>query len=160
MRRILNWFGWPAGGGQDKQTRFEMKDAFRPIPTAEGWQLSNPPILALAAVRASMEVFRNAGGMGPLREKSLKLTGLFAELIKDRLGEKVNIITPLEERQRGCQLSLEISRGDGQSVYHVLEESGVRTDWREPNVIRAAPVPLYNSYEEVWQFVDRLAELI
>ena len=152
--RLAGWWG------QDKQTRFEMKDAFRPIPTAEGWQLSNPPILALAAVRASMEVFRNAGGMGPLREKSLKLTGLFAELIKDRLGEKVNIITPLEERQRGCQLSLEISRGDGQSVYHVLEESGVRTDWREPNVIRAAPVPLYNSYEEVWQFVDRLAELI
>ena len=137
-----------------------MKDPFQPIPTAEGWQLSNPPILAMAAVRASMEVFRAAGGMKPLREKSLKLTGLFADLIKDRLGDAVNVITPLEEKERGCQLSLEIAGGDGQSIYHALEESGVRTDWRDPNVIRAAPVPLYNSFEEVWRFVDRLSELI
>ena len=98
--------------------------------------------------------------MGPLREKSLKLTGLFADLIKDRLGDAVNIITPSEEAQRGCQLSLEIVSADGQSIYHALEESGVRTDWREPNVIRAAPVPLYNSFEEVWQFVDRLSKLV
>jgi len=93
-----------------------MKDPFRPIPTAEGWQLSNPPILAMAAVRASMEVFRTAGGIGPLREKSLKLTGLFAELIKDRLGDAVKVITPMGELERGCQLSLEIVSGDGQSV--------------------------------------------
>ena len=154
LARLAGWWG------QDKATRFEMKDPFRPIPTAEGWQLSNPPILAMAAVRASMEVFRTAGGMAPLREKSVKLTGLFTELIEDRLGDKVNIITPLEEAQRGCQLSLEIGAGDGQSVYHALEKSGVRTDWREPNVIRAAPVPLYNSFEDVWQFVDQLAKLV
>ncbi len=154
LARLAGWWG------QDKATRFEMKDQFRPIPTAEGWQLSNPPILAMAAVRASMEVFRTAGAMGPLRKKSLKLTGLFAELLKDRLGEKVNIITPLEESERGCQLSLEIAGGDGKAVYHALEESGVRTDWREPNVIRAAPVPLYNTFEDVWQFVDRLARLL
>jgi kynureninase len=90
----------------------------------------------------------------------LKLTGLFVELIKDRLGDAVNIITPLDKTQRGCQLSLEIAAGDGQSIHHALEEGGVRTDWREPNVIRAAPVPLYNSFEEVWRFVDRLAELL
>ena len=154
LERLAGWWG------QDKATRFEMKDPFLPIPTAEGWQLSNPPILAMAAVRASMDVFRAAGGMGPLREKSLKLTGLFAELIKDRLGDAVNIITPLEEAERGCQLSLEIVSADGQSIYHALEETGVRTDWREPNVIRAAPVPLYNSFEDVWQFVDRLSELV
>ena len=154
LKRLAGWWG------QDKATRFEMKDPFRPIPTAEGWQLSNPPILAMAAVRASMEVFHDAGGMGPLREKSLKLTGLFVELIKDRLGDAVNIITPLDKTQRGCQLSLEIAAGDGQSIHHALEEGGVRTDWREPNVIRAAPVPLYNSFEEVWRFVDRLAELL
>ena len=154
LKRLAGWWG------QDKATRFEMKDPFQPIPTAEGWQLSNPPILAMAAVRASMDVFRDAGGMKPLREKSLKLTGLFADLIKDRLGDAVNVITPLEEKERGCQLSLEIAGGDGQSIYHALEESGVRTDWRDPNVIRAAPVPLYNSFEEVWRFVDRLSELI
>lgn len=154
LKRLAGWWG------QDKATRFEMKDPFQPIPTAEGWQLSNPPILAMAAVRASMEVFRAAGGMKSLREKSLKLTGLFADLIKDRLGDAVNVITPLEEKERGCQLSLEIAGGDGQSIYHALEESGVRTDWRDPNVIRAAPVPLYNSFEEVWRFVDRLSELI
>ena len=154
LKRLAGWWG------QDKTTRFEMQDSFRPITTAEGWQLSNPPILAMAAVRASLEVFRDAGGMRPLREKSLKLTGLFAELVKDRLGDFVNIITPLEEAQRGSQMSLEIAGGDGQSIYHALEHRGVRTDWREPNVIRAAPVPLYNSFEEVWQFVDRLAELV
>jgi len=146
LHRLAGWWG------QDKATRFEMKDPFRPIPTAEGWQLSNPPILAMAAVRASMEVFREAGGMAPLREKSLKLTGLFAELIEHRLADQVNIITPLDEAQRGCQLSLEITSGGGESIYHALEKSGVRTDWREPNVIRAAPVPLYNSFEEVWRF--------
>ena len=154
LKRLAGWWG------QDKATRFEMKDRFKPIPTAEGWQLSNPPILAMAAVRASLEVFGAAGGMGPLRDKSLKLTGLFADLLEDRLGDAVKIITPLDELQRGCQLSLEIAGGDGRSIYHALEKSGVRTDWREPNVIRAAPVPLYNSFEEVWRFVDRLAKLI
>ena len=133
-----------------------MGPTFEPIPTAEGWQLSNPPILSMAAVRASMEIFKAAGGIGPLRKKSVELTGFFADLLRQRLGDKVKLITPVDPQQRGCQLSLEMVDADGRAVYHALEESGVRTDWREPNVIRAAPVPLYNTFEDVWHFVDRL----
>ena len=152
-REIKRMAGW---WGQDKSTRFEMGPTFEPIPTAEGWQLSNPPILSMAAVRASMEIFKAAGGIGPLRKKSVELTGFFADLLQQRLGDKVKLITPVDPQQRGCQLSLEMVEADGRSVYHALEESGVRTDWREPNVIRAAPVPLYNTFEDVWHFVDRL----
>lgn len=153
LKRLAGWWG------QNKATRFEMKDQFRPIPTAEGWQLSNPPILAMAPVRASLELF-DAAGMEALRAKSVKLTGLFAELLTNRLQDKVNIITPAVESQRGCQLSIEIAGGSGKEVYERLEQSGIRTDWREPNVIRAAPVPFYNSFEDVWRFVDRLAGML
>jgi kynureninase len=156
LERMAGWWG------HDKSTRFKMENRFQPIPTAEGWQLSNPPILSLAAIRASLDVFQEAGGMGPLRAKSERQSQFFLDCLKQILGDRVHSITPREPSARGCQLSLEVRLDGvaGKSVYEKLELSGVRTDWREPNVIRAAPVPLYNSFEEVWRFVERLEALI
>ena len=158
-KSLLRMAGW---WGHDKATRFQMENRFDPIPTAEGWQLSNPPILSLAAILASLQVFEDAGGMGPLREKSLKLTGYFESLLKEELGDRVNIITPQLPDQRGAQLSIEIATGDiaGKEIHQKLEEAGTDTDWREPNVIRAAPVPLYNSFEDVHRFVMALKEIM
>ena len=155
LPRMEGWWG------QDKTNRFKMGDEFQPIPTAEGWQLSNPPILAMAPVRASLEVFEEAGGMQPLLEKSRRLTGSLEQQLLKRLEGKLEIITPKDPSQRGCQLSLKVaSQFDGKAVYERLESTGVRTDWREPNVIRAAPVPLYNTQHDVDRFVDRLANIL
>ena len=156
MKRLAGWWG------QDKQTRFQMGDQFNAIPTAEGWQLSNPPILSLAAIRSSMEIFKQAGGISPLRTKSLKLTTLFSSALKQVLGDRVEVITPADDVARGCQLSIKITKDgvDGKDVHEKLESAGVRTDWREPNVIRAAPVPLYNTFSEVVRFVQKLDELL
>ena len=155
LPRLAGWWG------QDKSNRFEMGAEFQPIATAEGWQLSNPPILAMASVRASLELFEEAGGMDPLLEKSHRLTQYLQEKLLERLEGKVKIITPSDPNQRGCQLSLEVSPAfDGKATYEQLERTGVRTDWREPNVIRAAPVPLYNSFDDVEHFVDRLSKIL
>lgn len=156
LPRMAGWWG------HDKASRFQMENRFDPIPTAEGWQLSNPPIFSLAAILASLQVFDDAGGMGPLREKSLKLTGYFESMLKESLGDRINIITPQTSSQRGCQLSIEIATGDvqGKEIHKQLEESGIDTDWREPNVIRAAPVPLYNSFEDVHLFVMTLKQIV
>lgn len=150
LERLAGWWG------HDKKTRFEMSGEFKAIATAEGWQLSNPPILSLAAVRASLDVFSEAGGMGPLNEKSKQQGDFFRACLSDRLGNRVSAITPAESS--GCQLSLEVQLEEiaGKEVYEKLESKGIRTDWREPNVIRAAPVPLYNSFEDIWQFVEAL----
>jgi kynureninase len=157
MRADLPRFaGW---WGHDKESRFRMEPGFRPIPGAEGWQLSNPPILSLAAIRASLDVFMEAGGMEPLREKSLRLTGYLEWLLAREIGDAVEILTPADPRQRGCQLSLRVkahSSASGKTVLEKLEVSGVVCDWREPDVIRVAPVPLYNQYEEVHRFVKIL----
>jgi kynureninase len=134
-----------------------MEPGFQPIPGAEGWQLSNPPILSLAAIRASLDVFMEAGGMEPLREKSLRLTGYLEWLLQRELADTVEILTPADPRQRGCQLSLRVkSNRPGKTVLEKLETSGVTCDWREPDVIRVAPVPLYNRYEDVHRFVEIL----
>jgi kynureninase len=156
MPRMAGWWG------HDKATRFQMENRFDPIPTAEGWQLSNPPILSLAAIRASLEVIENAGGMEPLRSKSLQLTGYFEDLLTELLGNRVNVITPRARDRRGCQLSIEIALEgiNGKSVHQKLESSGTATDWREPNVIRAAPVPLYNSFADVHRFVSTLKQVL
>ncbi len=150
LNRLAGWWG------HDKSTRFLMDGKFNPIPTAEGWQLSNPPILSLAAIRASLDVFESVGDFSLLREKSVAMNRFFRDCLKARLGDRVQTITPLE--QSGCQLSLEVNFGgvDGKAIYEQLEARGIRTDWREPNVIRAAPVPLYNSFEEIWKFVETL----
>ncbi len=156
LTRMAGWWG------HDQKTRFKMENRFRPIPTAEGWQLSNPPILSLAAIRASLDVFKDAGGIEPLRRKSEKLTEFFMDSLQQTLGDRVHSITPSDPSARGCQLSLEIRLDgvEGKSVYEKLDSMGVRTDWREPSVIRAAPVPLYNSFEDVWKFVERLEECL
>ncbi len=153
LPRLAGWWG------HDKASRFRMEPGFRPIPGAEGWQLSNPPILSLAAIRASLDVFTEAGGMEPLRKKSLRLTGYLEWLLAREIGDSVEILTPQDPRRRGCQLSLRVkahSNGSGRAVLEKLEASGVTCDWREPDVIRVAPVPLYNRYEEVHRFVTTL----
>jgi kynureninase len=151
LPRLAGWWG------HDKESRFRMEPGFRPIPGAEGWQLSNPPILSLAAIRASLDVFAEAGGMEPLREKSLRLTGYLEWLLAREIGDAVEILTPADSHRRGCQLSLRVkSNSPGRTVFERLEASGVACDWRDPDVIRVAPVPLYNRFEEVHRFVEIL----
>jgi len=152
MPRFAGWWG------QDKATRFLMGPEFAPIPGAEGWQLSNPPILSLAAVRASMEIFGEVG-MERLRQKSVKLTGYLEYLLEQNLSGRVRCITPRNANHRGCQLSLVVT-GVGKSIYKELTEKGVICDWREPDVIRVAPVPLYNSFVDVFEFVKILSEIM
>jgi len=154
LNRLSGWWG------HDKKTRFEMSGDFSAIATAEGWQISNPPILSLAAIRASLEVFSEAGGMVELNKKSNRQGEFFRECLTQRLGEKVHAIATHDIS--GCQLSLEVKLDGvaGKTIHEQLESKGVRTDWREPNVIRAAPTPLYNSFEEIWRFVDLLAECL
>ncbi len=155
LPRLAGWWG------HDKESRFRMEPGFRPIPGAEGWQLSNPPILSLAAIRASLDVFMEAGGMEPLREKSLRLTGYLEWLLPREIGDSVEILTPGDPRQRGCQLSFRVkSNRSGRTVLEKLEASGVTCDWREPDVIRVAPVPLYNRFEEVYRFVEILRKAL
>src|SRR6476659_97025 len=152
--------GLPSPDGwwtHETESRFRMEPGFRPIPGAEGWQLSNPPILSLAAIRASLDVFLEAGGMEPLRQKSLRLTGYLEWLLPRETGDAIEILTPRDPGRRGCQLSLQVkSTASGRTVFEELEASGVTCDWREPDVIRVAPVPLYNRYEEVHRFVEIL----
>ncbi len=135
-----------------------MKNEFQPIATAEGWQLSNPPIFSLATLRGSMEVFEAAGWMKPLRAKSQRLTGYLQQLIEYEVGEHIEILTPHDPDQRGCQLSLKVRGGLGKQVHAQLIQSGIEVDFREPNVIRAAPVPLYNSFVDVFDCVAALKQ--
>jgi kynureninase len=153
LPRFAGWWG------HDKETRFRMGPDFVPIPGAEGWQLSNPPILSLAAIRASLDVFEEAGGVGALREKSVRLTAHLEAAIEAEAGEAVEIITPREPERRGCQLSLRV-RGEGRAVFERLGAAGVTCDWREPDVIRVAPVPLYNTFGEVERFARLLGSLL
>jgi kynureninase len=147
--------GW---WGHNKQTRFIMGPDFEPIGGIETWQVSNPPILAMAAVRASLEIFAEAG-IERLRKKSILLTGYLEWLLQQLPVGKVNIITPKNPEERGCQLSLQIKNAD-KVLHDKLTAAGIITDWREPDVIRVAPVPLYNGFEEAWRFVEILKALI
>lgn len=148
---IPKFWGW---WGQDKATRFLMDHDFRPIPTVESWQLSNPPILQLAALRASLDIFHEAG-MTALRAKSELLTGFAEYLINENNNGNIEIITPLAVSERGCQLSIR-AKQSGKALHSKLNEGGVICDWREPDVIRIAPVPLYNTFADVWNFVKIL----
>ena len=145
---IPKFWGW---WGQDKATRFLMDHDFRPIPTVESWQLSNPPILQLAALRASLDIFHSAG-MEKLRQKSESLTGYMEYLINENNNGNIEIITPKNKYERGCQLSLR-AKQNGKALHKKLNDAGVICDWREPDVIRCAPVPLYNTYKDIWDFV-------
>ena len=156
LPRFAGWWG------HDKTTRFHMGADFRAIPTAEGWQLSNPPILSLAAIRASLDLFAAAGGMTALRAKSERLTSYLEWLLKAECGSHIAILTPTDPVRRGCQLSLSVhsDRYSGKEVHLRLEAAGVACDWREPNVIRVAPTPLYNSFTDVFRFVQLLKGLL
>ena len=153
-----NWDGPRLSGwwGHDKQTRFQMGPDFVPIKGAEGWQISNAPILAMACLRASMAIFDKVG-MSLIRSKSEKLTG-YMEFLMNTISNKVEIITPTDATQRGSQLSLVMNK-NGKDVFNQLGLQGVICDWREPDVIRVAPVPLYNSFIEVYRFYEILKAL-
>ncbi len=148
LPRFAGWWG------HDKATRFLMGDKFVPMAGAEGWQLSNPPIFQLAALRASLEIFDEAT-MPALREKSVKLTGYLEYLLSKVETDRIEIITPSDAEQRGCQLSIRVRNAD-KALFEQITERGVIADWREPDVIRVAPVPLYNSFADVFGFVERL----
>jgi len=147
LPRFAGWWG------HDKSARFKMSSEFQPMTGAEGWQLSNPPILALAPLRASMEIFSEAG-MDRLRAKSESLTGYMAFLLRHRPSPKLSVITPFEPYRRGAQLSIRLT-GQGREICNRLAAKGVIGDWREPDIFRVAPVPLYNSYHDVYLFVQR-----
>lgn len=150
LPRFAGWWG------HNKQTRFKMGPEFDPLPGAEGWQLSNPPIFQLAALRASLEIFDEAG-MNVLREKSVKLTGYLESLLAGIKNDRIEVITPHDPTSRGCQLSIRVRNAD-RTLFDSITERGVIADWREPDVIRVAPVPLYNSYEDVFRFAQILTE--
>jgi kynureninase len=149
MPKFAGWWG------HDKERRFLMESEFHPIPGAESWQLSNAPILSMAALRASLAIFDEVG-MEALRAKSQKLTAYLEYLLADVYEQvPIQVITPKDPNLRGAQLSL-LTLKDGKELFNKLMAHGVITDWREPNVIRMAPVPLYNSFEDVWKFVQLL----
>ena len=152
---IPRFEGW---WGHDKSTRFEMPDEFIPIDTAEAWQLSNPPILAMAPLLASLEIFHEAG-MENLIKKSNQLTQFLEKLILTELGAKIEIITPTNPNDRGCQLSLRLVNLMP-NIMDKLHDVGIIADWREPDVIRIAPVPLYNTFIECHEFTHRLKTII
>lgn len=139
--------GW---WGHNKSTRFKMRDAFDPTPGIEAWQLSNPPILSMVAVWSSLKLF-DAAGMENLRKKAITLTGYLEYLVNSLGDDVINIITPSDPNQRGSQLSIQVKNADKQ-LFNQITEKGVIADWREPDVIRVAPVAMYNSYEDVYRF--------
>lgn len=154
-RDLPRFSGW---WNHNKDTRFNMRMPFDVMPGAEGWQLSNPPILSMAAIRASLDLFDEVG-MDALREKSEQLTGYFEFLINEIDTDRIKIITPSDPKERGCQLSIQVKNAD-KSLHQQLMDKHVITDWREPDVIRCAPVPFYTSYEDVYKMVEILKELL
>lgn len=156
--RFAGWWGHQAA------TRFRMGPQFVPTLGAEGWQLSNPPILGLAPLRASLELFDRVG-MAALRDKSLRLTGYLEQLIRGRLAQTLEIVTPADPAQRGCQLSLRViggrglvGREAGRALFDHLAAQGVLGDWREPDVIRISPAPLYNTHADIARFVQAVED--
>src|SRR2546421_139216 len=153
LPRLAGWFG------NDPNTRFRMQlePEFIPVPSADGWQISNPSIFSMAPLRSSLSIFDEAGGMEPLRAKSIKLTGYLQFLLEQlsasaaRTSEKFTVITPRGANARGCQLSI-LAHEHPKELFQELQAAGVKCDFREPNVIRVAPTPLYNTFHEVWRF--------
>ncbi|WP_243147566.1 kynureninase [Scytonema sp. UIC 10036] len=152
LPRLTGWWGG------DVKTRFLMGSDFQPTPAASGWQMSNPDILSLAALAASLDIFETVG-MERLRAKSQQLNSYLEFLLDRASDERISHITPRDPEQRGCQLSLSIKDSDT-TVLEKLNECGVFCDWREPNVIRVAPMPLFNRYTEVFDFVEILKDIL
>ena len=155
LPRFAGWWG------HDAAARFQMGPDFDPIPGAQGWQISNPPVLSAAPLLASLDIFRRAG-MARVREKSIALTAFLQQLVEIRLPGLVDIITPSAASERGCQLSLRIVRSPAAAkrCHDYLSEAGVVSDWREPDVVRLAPIPLYNSFADVFAAVDALSQAV
>jgi kynureninase len=158
-KNLPRFAGW---WGHIKETRFQMEKGFEPIGTAEGWQLSNAPILAMAAHKAALDVFEEAG-MDRLQKKTKLLSAYLFFILQD-INKKahkkiIEIITPLNEEERGCQVSMFMLER-GREIFELLNNQGVVTDWREPNVIRVAPVPLYNTFEDIWRFGEIIRSTI
>jgi kynureninase len=153
LPRLAGWFG------NDPNTRFRMhlEPEFIPVATADGWQVSNPPILSMAPLRASFSIFDEAGGMESLRAKSIDLTGYLQFLLERASSKLFTVITPRETDARGCQLSVLVHEHP-KELFGKLEAAGVKCDFRQPNVIRVAPTPLYNTFHEVWRFARILGE--
>ncbi len=154
LNHIPRFEGW---WGHNAENRFKMPDNFEPMPTAEAWQLSNAPILSMAAHRAALDLFDEAG-MPALREKSLKLTAYLESIlnsVQERFKTGWEIISPKNPNERGCQLSL-LTGADGKNLFDYLTAKGVVADWREPNVIRMAAVPMYNSFEDLFNLQNHL----
>lgn len=151
LPRLAGWWGY------DKTTRFKMDKGFRPIPTAEGWQLSNPSVINMAALKASLDIFADAGMQNLLVKSKLLSSYLFfvLEQVNETIGKKlIEIITPKEAM--GCQLSIQLKLHT-KDIYNALKPHGIISDWREPDVIRLAPVPLYNSFTDVYHFGEILS---
>lgn len=146
--------GW---WGNDPKTRFRMhlESEFKPVPSADAWQLSNPPIFALAPLRASLSEF-DAAGMPALRAKAQRLTAYLQGLVDRLPAGRFEVVTPREVGARGCQLSI-LVRDRPRDLQRALQAAGVVSDFREPNIIRVAPVPLYNTFHDVWRFAQVLA---
>ena len=152
LKRFAGWWS------QNKATRFDMRQPLDITPGAEGWQLSNPPILSMAAIKASLELF-NEVGMNALIKKSRLLTGYLEYLILELNNKDISIITPTDPEQRGCQLSIQVKNAN-KSLHTKLTEAHVITDWRTPDVIRCAPVPFYNSFKDVFKMVENLKNIL
>ena len=155
---VPRFAGW---WGHDKAARFHMAPDFNAMPGADGWQLSNPPVLGMAPLLASLELF-TAAGMAKLRAKSVALTALLERRLDEVLADEVTILTPRDAARRGCQLSLRVREGAaaGRAAFARLGAAGVVCDWREPDVIRVAPVPLYNRFADIERFVAVLQEAL
>ncbi|HPG12737.1 MAG TPA: kynureninase [Chitinophagaceae bacterium] len=153
--RFAGWWGYT------KETRFKMEKGFHAIPTAEGWQLSNAPVLSMAAHKASLDIFDEAG-IGRLHEKRKLLSGYLHYILREinsEFGNVIHVITPADENERGCQVSM-LVENKGKEMFEELTKQGVVADWREPNVIRIAPVPLYNTFEDIWRFGNIIESIL
>ena len=154
LPKLLGWWG------TNPATRFAMATEFEAIPTVESWQLSNAPVLPLATLRASLDIIERAGGMTALRAKSERQITYLDRRLDETLAGRVENISPRAMDERGCQFALRVVAGDGREVFEALEAARVFCDWREPDVIRAAPVPLYNSFADIDRFVQILDEVV
>ena len=152
LPRFTGWWG------HDKATRFLMDDTFVPIQSAEGWQMSNETVLSMAALSASLDIFEQAG-MDQIISKSRLITGYLEFLISGLGNDNIDIITPKQAEERGAQLSIRVIHSD-RSLFEKISNKGVIADWREPDVIRIAPAPLYNSFQDVYRFVEILNEVL
>jgi kynureninase len=153
LARLAGWFG------NDPNTRFRLhlEPEFIPVASADGWQISNPPIFSMAPLRVSLAIFDDACGMEPLRAKSIRLTSYLEFLLTEIGSKNFTVITPRNPHERGCHLSI-LALEHPKELFSELQAAGVKCDFREPNVIRVAPTPLYNTFHEIWRFAKILAQ--